>query len=105
MSSFPYLVAFIVWILLAIFYIHIKHQSKIIKKSQENNATYITPKVYLKLHSDNVISSLYKKDKLIADDVLEVYENIFTTHFVTIFGMITYNHITGKFKKEENNNH
>ena len=79
MNRFPYLVAFIVWILLGIFYIHIKRQSKIIKKSQENNATYITPKVYLKLHSDKVISSLYKKDKLIADDVLEVYENIFTT--------------------------
>ena len=39
MNSFPYLVAFIVWILLGIFYIHIKRQSKIIKKSQENNAT------------------------------------------------------------------
>ena len=86
MSSFPYLVAFIVWVLLAIFYIHIKRQSKIIKKSKENNAIYITPKVYLKLHSDNVISSLYKKDKLIADDVLEVYENIFTTneHFLFV---------------------
>lgn len=99
MSSFPYLVAFMVWVLLFIFYLFIKKQSKIITKSKKSNATYITPKVYLKLHSDNVISSLYKKDKLIADDVLEVYENIFTTHFVTIFGMITYNHITGKFKK------
>lgn len=96
-----YLVAFLMWILLAVVYIFIKRQSKMISKSKETGGIYITPKVYLVAHSDNVIYTLYKKDKVIADDVLECHQGILHTTFVTIFATIDYNHITGKFVRKE----
>ncbi len=93
-----YLLSFIVWIILGMVYIFIRRQSALMRKSKENNAIYITGKIYLKLHDDGVISSLYKGKTLIADDVLEYSDGFITTTFTTIFGKIELNRITKKIK-------
>lgn len=99
-----YFMTFVAWVILGIVYFFIRKQSRIIKKSKENHATYITGKIYLKLHDDMVISSLYKGDKLICDNVLEYSDGLIKTTFTTIFGTIELNRITKKFVINENKN-
>jgi hypothetical protein len=99
--TFLYLTAFIMWIILGIVYVFIRKQGIIAEKSKEHNAVYITRKIYLKPHQDNVIYSLFKGDEEIADDVLSYEDGFVNTVFETIFGKITLNRITKKIVIDE----
>ena len=99
--TFLYLMAVVMWLLIIIIHFTVRRQSRLAKKSKENNALYLTGKAYLKLHSDGVISSLYVKDKKIADDVLEYSNGIFRIKFKTIFSSFYLNKFTGKVTKNE----
>ena len=91
-----YIMAVVMWIVIIIIHFSLRSQTRLTQKSKENNVLYLTGKVYLKLHSDGVISSLYVKDKKIADDVLEYSNGIFKIKFKTIFSSLSINKFTNK---------
>ena len=102
--TFLYLMAVVMWLVIIIVHFTIRRQTRLTQKSKENNALYLTGKAYLKLHSDGVISSLYVKDKKIADDVLEYSNGIFKIKYKTIFSSFYLNKFTNKVTKIEENN-
>jgi hypothetical protein len=99
--TFLYFVAFVMWIVLALVYVFIRKQGVLDEKSKKYGGIFITRKIYLKPHKDNVIYSLYKGEDEIADDILEYEDGFVTTTFTTVFGKITLNRITKKFVFDE----
>ena len=97
-----YFTCFLMWVFIGIFYFYMKWRKHLDNKGKKNGVVYITRNIYLKLHNDGVIFSLYTGKKEIADDILEFNNGIFKTVFKTIFGTISLNRFTKKFVIDEN---
>lgn len=95
-----YFFGFLMWLVMGTLYFFMRKQSHLENKGKKNNAVYITGKIYLKVHEDNVIYSLYIKDKEISDCVLSYENGFISTEFVTIFGKIKLNRFTRKYTEE-----
>lgn len=96
-----YFLCFFMWIGICIFYFNTRWHRHLESKGRNRGAIYITRSIYLKVHSDGVIYSLFKKDREVADNVLEFSNGVFKTKFVTIFGTITLNRLTKKIEINE----
>lgn len=91
---------FLLWLVGGI-YFYLRWHRHLENKGKKHNAIYITKNVYLKLHPDGVIYSLYKKKEEVADDILEYSNGFIKTTFKTIFGTITINRVTKKIEIDE----